>query len=321
MGNSKNSTNSNTTGNRTQTDRDELKAELRRLGLRAKKGLGQHFLVNGEVLSDIIEVAGLSSDDAVLEIGPGVGILTEALAQRARSVVAVELDEQLVGALKKKFATVPNVTIVEGDILRMAPESLMGGAGGAGYKVVANLPYYITSPILRHFLEAGRRPSRMVFMVQKEVAETIAAPRGEMSLLSVSVQFYAVPSIVRYVPAADFYPPPKVDSAIVKIEVLEKPVVNVDNVDSFFQVVAAGFRNRRKQIHNALARYFKLEMAEVTACLEQVGIDRMRRAQTLSLEEWGRLYEVLNDKGCLLEKKQERKEKKGERRKKREDVE
>jgi len=263
-------------------------------------------------LSEIIQAAGLSPVDSVLEIGPGVGILTEALARTAGSVVAVELDEQLVSVLQSKFAASPNVAIVQGDILRMAPESLMGGEGGAAYKVVANLPYYITSPILRHFLEAGRKPSLMVLMVQKEVAQAIAAPPGDMSLLSVSVQFYGVPSIVKYVPAGDFYPPPKVDSAIVRIEVLERPVVSVDNVDSFFQVVAAGFRNRRKQIHNALARYFKLEMGEVTACLEQAGLDRTRRAQTLALDEWGRLYEVLKEKGCLAEKKGERRGKKRE---------
>ncbi len=279
----------------------EVRATLRKLGLRARKGLGQNFLVDREVLADILNGANLGSGDTVVEVGPGLGVLTEALAPKVARVVAVELDERLAEALKQKMARFPNVVVVQGSILDIAPESLLKDERlTGGYKVVANIPYYITAPILRHFLEQAQvKPRLMVLMVQKEVAEVITAAPGEMSLLSVSVRFYARPSIVRYVPAASFFPPPKVDSAVVKIEVLDRPALTVDDPKEFFKVVAAGFKGRRKQLHNALFRGLNLERDETLACLARAGIAETRRAQTLSLEEWGRLYEAFKEGGDL----------------------
>ncbi|MBI4332903.1 MAG: ribosomal RNA small subunit methyltransferase A [Chloroflexi bacterium] len=284
---------------------------LKRLGVRARKGLGQHFLVDEEVLAEILKAAELAPDDLVVEIGPGLGILTEALARRCGRVVAVELDERMAGLLKQKLAGHANVEIIQGNILAMPPEVLVGPderasrgvacsrsglrSGGGVYKVVANLPYYITSPVLRHFLEAGLKPRLMVIMVQKEVAEVITAGPGDMSLLSVSVQFYGRPSIVRVIPPESFYPPPKVESAIVRIEVREDPAIAVDDIACFFRLVSAGFKNKRKQVHNALERGFDLDREQIVARLEGAGIDARRRAQTLSLEEWGRLYEAFKE--------------------------
>lgn len=274
---------------------------LRRLGLRARKQLGQHFLVNEEVLSSIIEAAQLTPSDTVLEIGPGLGNLTEALARKAKKVIAVELDNRLASFLSKKFSSFHNVIIVARNILDTLPEDLLGTAFPADkhqvnilptpYKVVANLPYYITAPIVRHFLEATLKPNLMVIMVQKEVAEVITAAPGSMSLFSVSVQFYGKPTIVAHVPSRDFYPPPEVDSTVVRIDVYERPPVMVDDIASFFNIVSAGFSSRRKQIHNALALRLGLDHNQVDACLEQAGIDRQARAQTLSLEQWARLYQ------------------------------
>ena len=242
---------------------EDPKEALKLLGLRAKKRLGQHFLVRKSVISRIIEAAQITSNDTVLEVGPGLGILTEALAERAQNVVVVEVDRRLASALKKKFHDYPHVKVFPGDILNTPPELLLEGlisetnsqqiSPARTYKVVANLPYYITAPVIRHFLEANWKPRLMVIMVQKEVAEVITAAPGSMSLLSISVQFYCKPYVVDYVPAEDFYPQPKVDSAVVCMDVFEKPVLPVDDVALFFKIVSAGFSSRRKQIHNALS--------------------------------------------------------------------
>ncbi|MBI2934782.1 MAG: ribosomal RNA small subunit methyltransferase A [Chloroflexi bacterium] len=288
----------------------DVRAELRRFGLHARKVLGQHFLTDQEALADILRAAELKPGDIVIEIGPGMGILTEALAARAGQVIAVELDERLAGLLEKRLAAYRNVSIVQGSILDMDPGWLLAkypDRAGGPYKVVANLPYYITSPILRHLLErATVKPSLMVIMVQKEVAEVITAPPGEMSLLTVSVRFYGVATVVRTVPAASFFPAPKVDSAIVKIEVLPEPALAVDDVGLFFRLVAAGFKSKRKQLHNALLAGLALEKDRARACLEEAGIDPERRAQTLDLEEWRKLYEVLRKEGVFREGKREK---------------
>jgi len=205
---------------------------LRRYGLRARKGLGQHFLIDREVLELIVEAAGLTPADIVVEVGPGLGVLTRELAGKAGWVITVELDDRLATALKQTLASLHNVTVLNEDILKLDAAALIKeerskfpAAMGkpAGYKVVANLPYYITSPVLRHFLEASTRPQTMVVMVQKEVAEAITARPGRMSLLSASVQFYGEPTIVSYVPARCFYPMPEVDSAILKVSVYPQP--------------------------------------------------------------------------------------------------
>jgi len=274
---------------------------LRRYGLRARKGLGQHFLIDREVLELIVEAAGLTPADIVVEVGPGLGVLTRELAGKAGWVITVELDDRLATALKQTLALLHNVTVLNEDILKLDAAALIkeerskfAAAMGkpAGYKVVANLPYYITSPVLRHFLEASTRPQTMVVMVQKEVAEAITARPGRMSLLSASVQFYGEPTIVSYVPARCFYPMPEVDSAILKVSVYPQPKVAVSDETGFFGLVRAGFSASRKQLANSLTQGLGLSRTEVLPLLEQADIEPRRRAETLTLEEWARLWEV-----------------------------
>lgn len=257
-----------------------------------KKSLGQNFLVDPVHLARIVAAAELTAADQVLEIGPGQGVLTQALAEQAGRVVAVELDDRLIAPLQERFAAQPKVQIVHGDILELDPAALMAREGGTAYKVVANLPYYITSAALRHLLEAAPRPSLAVVLVQLEVAQRICASPGDLSLLAVSVQYYARPQLVSRVPAGAFRPAPKVDSAILRLEVLPAPAVATPAA-RFFTVVRAGFGQRRKQIANSLAAGLGLEKGAVTAALLAAGIAPARRAETLTLPEWERLCRAL----------------------------
>ncbi len=270
----------------------ETKRLLRRLGLKAKKSLGQHFLIDEEVLGAVVSAAELSAGDVVMEIGPGLGVLTRELAGRAGRVVAVELDDSLANALRRTLASLENVTVVSGDILKLEPAALLGGQEAADYKVVANLPYYITSAVLRHFLEAKLPPRVMVVMVQKEVAEAIIAKPGRMSLLSVSVQLYGKPEIVSYVPAGCFYPAPEVGSAILKVTLYPRPMVAADEREGFFGLVRAGFCASRKQLVNSLAQGLRINKARVLPLLELADIIPKRRAETLALTEWAHLWQV-----------------------------
>ncbi|MFC2033976.1 16S rRNA (adenine(1518)-N(6)/adenine(1519)-N(6))-dimethyltransferase RsmA [Chloroflexota bacterium] len=271
---------------------------MRRLGIQARKGLGQHFLVDESILELIISAAELTPADIVMEIGPGLGILTSSLVKKAGSVVAIELDDKLAGILNQTLSSFNNFTIVNEDVLKTNPSILFeeqksrfpsDKRSSLTYKVVANLPYYIASPVLRHFLEALVKPQVMVVMMQKEVAEGIVAKSGRMSLLSVSVQLYAEPEIVEYVPAHCFYPAPEVDSAILKITPYTRPVVDIIDTESFFALVRAGFAAPRKQLANSLAKGLGVPKAEVLSLLERVEIEPQRRAETLTLEEWASL--------------------------------
>jgi len=277
---------------------------MRRSGLRARKGLAQHFLIDGEVLKLVVSTAQLTPADIVIEIGPGLGVLTGELARQAGRVLAIELDDKLAAILQQTLASSDNVAIINQDVLKIDPATLLREQKikipseiGAGYKVVANLPYYITSPVLRHFLEASVKPQTMVVMVQKEVAESIAAAPGQMSLLSISVQFYGRPTVVSHVPADSFYPPPEVDSAILRIDVYSQPPVSVTDVKSFFDMVRAGFTASRKQIANSLAQGLQLPKSEILPFLEKSDIAPQRRAETLTLEEWAHLWQVFAWKG------------------------
>ena len=279
---------------------EETQRYLRRLDLKARKKLGQHFLVDEEALTAVTEAAELNPDDVVIEVGPGLGVLTDRLVKQAGAVIAVELDDRLAEILKKKMASVKNFTVLNRDILKIAPQEILSQAIAAdalkdktlSYKVVANLPYYITSAVLRYFLEAVPQPSLMVVMVQKEVAEAIAARQGKMSLISTSVQFYGLPEIVRIVPSDSFYPPPEVDSAVLKIMIYDKPALDIDDIDGFFNLVRAGFAASRKQLPNSLAQGLKCSKEEALSLLAEAQIDPKRRAETLSLEEWGRLWKI-----------------------------
>ena len=191
--------------------------------LRARKGLGQNFLVDGSILKKIASAAELTSSDTVIEVGPGLGVLTETLVEQTGKVIAIELDNNLANILKTHFSESNKVTVLNEDVLKVNPADILGTE--TNYKVVANLPYYITSAVIRHFLEATVKPTMMVLMVQKEVAQQITAQPGEMSLLSVSVQLYGKPTIVSKVAARCFYPAPNVDSAILKIAVYAQPKI------------------------------------------------------------------------------------------------
>ncbi len=263
-----------------------IPALLRRYDLRPSKGLGQNFLQDNHVLREIVSMADLGPADTVMEIGPGLGSLTRYLALLARSVTAVELDRKLFPALESVLAPYKNVRLVQGDILKLNPAELMETPG---YIVVANIPYYITSVVIRHLLEAEQRPSRVVLTVQKEVAERICAGAGRMSLLALSVQVYGKPVIGTTIPAEAFYPPPKVDSAVLCIEIYAQPIIPADRLDRFFILIKAGFSQKRKTLRNALSGGLRIAPVESEELLCAAGIDPQRRAETLSLEEWGNL--------------------------------
>lgn len=273
---------------------------LRRFHLRARKGLGQHFLIDAGALETIVNAAGLTHADTVIEVGPGLGIMTDELARRSGWVIAIELDDALADILRKTLAY-DNIVILNQDVLGTEPGKLFSGQAShfpaemTSYKVVANLPYYITSPVLRHFLEASVKPDVMVVMMQKEVAETITAGPGKRSLLSIAVQLYGKPEIVTVVPAASFYPVPAVDSAVVRINVYPEPPVPVPDEAAFFRLVRAGFSAARKQLGNSLAHGLKLPKEEALALLGKAGIDPQRRAETLEIEEWADLLGALNE--------------------------
>lgn len=277
---------------------------IRRYELDPKRSLGQNFLIDESHLARIAGAADLAPDDVVLEVGPGLGVLTRHLATRAGRVVAVELDDRLIPLLQERFADQPHVTFVHADILQVDPAALLGEttaedprgpAPPRPYKVVANLPYYITSAVLRHLLEADQPPELAVVMVQREVAQRIVAGPGEMSLLAVGVQFYAVPHIVHRVPAGAFHPRPKVESAVLRLDVRPRPAVPDVDRDRFFDLVRAGFGQKRKQLRNSLSRGLGQPKEQIEVHLEAAGIDPRRRAETLSLEEWGRLAREMTE--------------------------
>lgn len=275
-----------------------LKALLGRYGLRPRKALGQHFLVDRGALARIVAAADLREDDTVIEVGPGPGILTRELLPRAGRVIAVEKDERMAALLAGELGNQRKLAVVPGDILQLDLEELLLDHGGAPpYKVVANLPYYAAAPIIRHFLEATARPRLLVVMLQREVAQRVVARPGAMGLLSVATQLYAAPRLVSVVRAGSFYPAPKVDSAIVRLDVRERPQVEADDVQGFFRVVRAGFSAPRKQLANSLAQGLGMERLQVALALEAAGLSPRRRAEGLSLEEWAVVCQALRRMG------------------------
>ena len=237
----------------------------------ARQALAQHFLVDQGVLANIIQASDLSLNDTVVEVGPGRGVLTRELVKAAGRVVAVELDSELASSLPRRLGNPPNLTVLHADARRVDLDNL------ADYKVVANLPYYAANPLVRRFLEAEHKPLYMVVMVQREVAESMAALPGKMSLLSVGVQFYGSPKIICTVPASSFRPPPKVDSAVLRIDVFPHPRQAVDDVPRFFKLAQAGFAAPRKQIRNSLALGMKWSAEQAGDFLKHSDIDARRR--------------------------------------------
>ena len=256
----------------------------------AKKSLGQHFLVDRRVLGRIVRAAEISPDELVVEIGPGRGVLTRELADRAARVVAVELDESLAATLTAQFDDNPDITVLAADARDVDIDSLV--PPGEPYKVVANLPYYAASPIIRRFLSADHKPQLMVVMVQREVAQSMAAEPGKMRLVSVAVQVYGKPRIIATVPPKAFRPSPAVSSAVVRIDVYPTPAIEFEKEDDFFTLVRAGFSSPRKQIHNCMRHGLSVSAEVAQSMLSQAGIDPKRRAQTLSLKDWSGLYKV-----------------------------
>lgn len=268
----------------------DIPSLLKQFGLRPSKGLGQNFLQDEQALQVIVASADIAPTDDVLEIGPGLGNLTRHLALAAHSVTSVELDKALFPALESVVAPYQNVRLVQGDILRMDPGDLMKSPG---YLVVANIPYYITSSLLRHLLESNLHPRRLVLTVQMEVAERICAKPGKMSLLSLSVQVYGTPSILARIPSEAFYPAPKVDSAVLRVEIMSEPAIPAPWLHTFFSLIKAGFSQRRKTLRNSLSGGLGMTPASAEKMLATTGIDPMRRAETLSLEDWLKLCKAV----------------------------
>jgi 16S rRNA (adenine1518-N6/adenine1519-N6)-dimethyltransferase len=296
-----------------------VRAALRALELRPTRGMGQNFLIDPDALRAIVGAAELTSDTTVIEVGPGLGVLTWELLNHAGHVVAVELDRRLADRLREEFVDHPKLTIVQSDILNLAPEQILGDhrppttdhrphanddspssvvSRRSSYKVVANLPYAITSAALRHFLEAAHKPDLMVVLVQWEVAQRIAAGPGDLSVLAHSVQIYAEPKILARVPASSFWPEPAVDSAVLRLRMRLRPAVEVE-IRPLLRLIKAGFLQARKKLSNALptglaAMGVRIDKLHAVAALEAAGVDPNRRAETVTLEEWVRVYQQVN---------------------------
>ncbi len=283
------------------TDYSTIQNLRKKHGFFLKKKLGQNFLLDSRVVEETIHGAGVGPEDVVLEIGPGFGTLTRALSGNARHVIAIELDSKLRPIHQETLGDLANVTVVYGDALSMDLDELVQElcpvSASGRIRVVANLPYYITTPILFHLLESGFRLDSITVMVQKEVAQRIQAPPGgkDYGALSVGVQFRSRPEILLRVKAGSFYPSPKVDSAVIHLEILETPAVSVHNETLFFRVVRAAFGQRRKTLLNALGNQFaEFGRPCVAEMLQDAGIDPGRRGETLSLDEFARLADRMD---------------------------
>ncbi|GAP15586.1 dimethyladenosine transferase [Longilinea arvoryzae] len=267
-------------------------ALMRKYGLSARKSLGQNFLLDEAALEKVVAAAEIPAQATVLEIGPGLGSLTRHLARAADRVVAVELDQNLIPALQEVLSAEKNVTILHGDILEQNIPALVSDPG---YLVVANIPYYITSAVIRHLLEAPVRPSRLVLTMQKEVADRICAKPGDLSLLALSVQVYGEPRPVARIPAGAFYPPPNVDSMVLRVDLYPEPRIPNDQLNDFFRLAKMGFAQKRKTLRNTLSAGLHWAPEKAAQMLAAAEIDPMRRAETLSLAEWARLVCVYRE--------------------------
>lgn len=261
-----------------------------------KKSLGQNFMHDPNALEKIVTSAGIMPEDTVVEVGPGTGALTEKLAERARHVFSIEVDDRLQPLLEDKFDAVPNVYFVFNDILKTDIPSLVGNHD---FVVVANVPYYISSAIIWHFLEPRRRPKRMVMTMQYEVAERIMEKPDNMSLLAVAVQFYGVPTIVSKLSPAVFWPRPNINSAVMRIDTHPEPPVDVPSPEIFFRVVKAGFSMKRKQLKNSISGGLQIKSKVARDLLQAAEIDPQRRAETLTIQEWGRLTRAVASDAVL----------------------
>jgi len=259
---------------------------LLQAGIRPDKRLGQNFLLDESALHKVVAAAQIEPQDTVLEIGAGLGSLTRLLALASSRVVAVELDGRLIPLLNEVLTPYPNVQILQGDILTI---NLTQHLPHPDYLVVANIPFYITSAVIRHLLELASPPRRFVLTVQSEVAERICAEPGDMSLLALSVQVYGQPQVTAHIPAEAFYPAPEVDSAVVRVDLYPTPRIPEQFLDVFFRLVKAGFSQKRKTLRNSMAGGLGWAPSQAAQLLQNAGIDPIRRAETLSISEWEQL--------------------------------
>ncbi len=263
---------------------------LRAYGIDPKKSLGQNFIINNSILKDIVRLANVTSDDLVLEIGAGVGNLTQYLAKTAKKVIAVEIDHRFVPILEDLSREYRNLTVVFEDVMDLDINSIIDDQR---YIVVGNIPYNITSALIRKLVSSKSQPSRIVLTIQKEVAERITETAGQHSLLSLSVQLYGEPTILKTIKAGSFYPKPNVDSAVLLIDLFDSPVIDETQIDKFFMLSKAGFSQKRKTLANSLSTATHHSKDEISAVLEQIGLKPMIRPQELTLSDWKALISML----------------------------
>lgn len=278
----------------------ETKRILKKYGFSFKKSLGQNFIIDPNILRNIVEKSGISETSGVIEIGPGIGALTEQLAKIAKKVVAYEIDERLLPILADTLSPYENVTIIHQDFLKakVADKIEEQFTDVKDLHIVANLPYYVTTPILFHIFETNIPVDSITVMIQKEVAERMSAKPGtkDYGSLTIAVQYYTVPEIVMEVPRKVFIPEPNVTSAVLKLTRRPKPLVDVEDANYFFAIVKASFAHRRKTLYNNLASYFKEKLSkdEIKVVLEEVGIEPNRRGESLTIAEFAALANALN---------------------------
>jgi 16S rRNA (adenine1518-N6/adenine1519-N6)-dimethyltransferase len=267
---------------------------LRRHGIRPLKRLGQHFLTDPQAIQSVVEAAELSGEETVLEVGAGLGSLTLALLERAARVIAVEYDPRLLPVLREALPGSPRVQIVAEDILAL---DLRAAVGTGPYLVVANIPYNITSALIRRFLETEAAPQRMVLTIQREVAERVVAGPGQMSLLALSVRVYGTPRLAARIPAAAFYPRPKVDSAVLRVDLHPRWAVRRELLEPMFELARTGFEQRRKMLKNTLGQALRLSPAGIAEILTEAGLSAEARPQELAVADWVRLTETALARG------------------------
>jgi 16S rRNA (adenine1518-N6/adenine1519-N6)-dimethyltransferase len=268
---------------------DHPRTILQRNGLRPKRSLGQNFLVDENILDRIVSSADITSIDNILEIGPGLGSLTEKLASAAGRVIAIEIDSTLFPILNENLTEYTNIKLVNDDILEINPAHHIGGP----FKVVANVPYYISTAIIRHLLSGRDKPTMLVLTLQKEVAQRAIASPGKMSLLSVAIQFYTRPSILFTIKAGSFWPRPEVDSAVIRLVVEPFDKYKITDESTFFAIVRAGFSQKRKQLKNNLS-HLGYPADQIDNLLQKANVDGKRRAETLSVGEWVNIYRAFH---------------------------
>lgn len=272
--------------------REETIAILNKYGLRANKKLGQNFLINESIIYDIVKKANVTKEDVVIEIGPGLGSLTKELINNAKKVIAIELDPNMIDILKSRFGIFDNFEVIYGDVLKIDLEELIKGYDSV--KVVANLPYYITTPIIMKLLEDKLKIKSITVMVQKEVGERICATHKdkEYGAITVSVQYYSEPQIIIDVPKENFLPAPEIDSCVIRLDMREKPPVSLKDEKLFFRLVKGAFTQRRKTINNSLTCSGKSK-EEIMAALNKLGIDSKLRAENLSIQQYADIANTL----------------------------